>query len=88
MLEQAHPVALDGGRHRQFRRGEFEGKRMLFADLRVAPAGRTIELENPERAVVVAQLIDAIFVAVEREKAPGRLQPDAFGSSENSARVE
>ncbi len=87
VLEQTLAVALDGRRDRQFRRREFEGERMFFADLRIAPARRAIELEHPEGAVVVAQLIDAILVAVEREQAPGRLQPNAFRSSENHVRV-
>ena len=65
-----------------------EGEGVFLADLRIAPACRPVELEHPQGAVVVAQLIDAIFVAVEREQAPGRLQPDAFRSSENGARVE
>jgi hypothetical protein len=88
MLEQTFPVALDGRRHGQFSGREFEGERMFFGNLRVAPARRPIELEDPQGAVVVTQLIDAIFVAVEREQAPGRLQADAFRSSENGARVE
>ena len=75
-------------RHGQLRRGQLERERVLLVDLRIAPARRAIELEHPQRAVVVAQLIDAIFVAVEREQAPGRLQPDAFRSSEHDARVE
>ena len=86
--EQALAVALDGSRDGQLGRREFEGESMFFVDLRIAPARRAIELQHPQGAVVVAQLIDAIFVAVESEQAPGRLQPDAFRSVENGARVE
>src|SRR5690349_24911067 len=88
MLEEARSIAHDGRRHRQFRRREFERERMLLAYLRVAPASRTVELEDPQDAVVVTQLIDAIFIAVEREQAPGRLQADAFRRVENGFGVE
>ena len=74
--------------HRQLRRRELEGERVFLVDLRVAPARRAIELEHPQGAVVVAQLIDAILVAVEREQAPGRVQADAFRGRENRVRVQ
>jgi len=88
MHKQTLAIATNGRGHRQLGGDEFEGEFMFLADLGIGPACRPVELQHPERAVVVAELIDAIFVAVEREQAPGRLETDAFRRGENGSGVQ
>ena len=80
VLEQTNIVTTDWRRHGQLRVRQFERERVFLADRRVGPAERAIELQHPQRAVLVTQLIDAVLVAVERKQPSRRLQSDAFGS--------
>ena len=41
---------------------------MFFADLIIAPALRAIELSNHWRLFFNTNLVDAIFIAIERQK--------------------
>jgi len=88
MHKQTLAIAADRHGHRQFRGRELEGELVFLGDLGVGPARRPVELEHPQRAVLVTQLIDAIFVAVERKQSAGRLEADALRGSENRARMQ
>src|SRR4029077_12213442 len=63
---------------RQLRGGELGGELVLLADLRIAPAPRTVELEH-QLPFAHAELIHAIFVAVEREQPPIGLESEGGG---------
>src|SRR3569833_2927834 len=67
-LEQCFAADLHRGRHRQLSSRHFRGKLMLFGDLVIRPALRTIEFQH-EVAARTAQLIHPVLVAVEREEA-------------------
>jgi hypothetical protein len=88
MYKQALTVACDGGSDRQLGGGQLQGKRVFFADLRIAPACRTVELEHPQFAVIVAQLVDAILVAVQSEQAAGRSEANALRGREYGTRIK
>ena len=53
--------------HRNFLRRQFAGEGVLLADRRIAPAPRPVELGDHRRAVLDADLIHPVFVAVERQ---------------------
>ena len=55
--------------HRQTLAHEIETELMLFADLRIAPAQRSIELRDQRLAIFDADLIDTILITVQREQA-------------------
>ena len=77
-LERMQRAAVDFQRrdHRNFRSGEFCREGMFFDDLRVVPAAGAVELDHHRRAVFHTGLVDAVLVAVEREHAAVRHQPD------------
>ena len=73
--EAVVPAAVQGRalmfecRHdRDFLRLQRRGKRMLFENRGVGPASRAIELRNDRWTVFDANLVDAIFVTVERQE--------------------
>ena len=69
MLEQRLAIAQQWRHHRHFVFGQFQAEGVLFADCRIAPAVRAIELGDQRRFVLDAHLIDAVLVAVERQDA-------------------
>jgi hypothetical protein len=75
MHKQTLAIVAHRHGHRQFRGRELEGELVFLGDLGVGPARRPVELEHPQRAILVAQLIDAIFVAVERKQPPEGSRP-------------
>ena len=54
---------------------QLRGERVLLLDLRVAPAPGTIDLEHHRAAVVAADAIDAVLIAVQGEQPAIGLQP-------------
>jgi len=72
--------------HRNLALSELECERVLFGELRVAPALRAIELGDDARPVFQARLVDAVFVAVEREQPPVAAQADRFERVEHGVR--
>jgi hypothetical protein len=71
---------------RQLGRGHLGGERMLLADLLIAPAPRTVELED-QQTLVRAELIHAVFVAVEREQPPVTLEANRGSGIQNHIRA-
>ena len=69
--------------HRDFDVGQFEGELVFFEDGFVGPALRTVELGDQRFGVFDADLIDAVFVAVERENARIAEETDAFDGIEH-----
>ena len=61
-----HP-RMYGGDHRDLVSGELARKGVLLLDLRVAPAAGAVELGDQRFGAVDADLVDAVFVAVQRE---------------------
>ena len=55
---------------------------MLLGDLRIGPAARAVELGDDRRLVFAPHLVDAVFVAVERE------QPAIAADAERIERIE
>ena len=64
---QRHAVAKQGRHHRNFLRGQFTGKRVFLANRGIGPAARPIEFGDHRRAILDADLIHPILVAVERQ---------------------
>jgi len=63
--------------------GELAGEGVLLLDLRAAPASRPVELEHARRAVVQPYLVDAVFVAVQREQPAVGAQPGRIAGVEH-----
>src|SRR5690606_39849578 len=57
---------------------------VLLGDLRVGPAPGAVELDDDGAAVLEAYLVDAVLVAVQREKAPVAAQPDRLERIEHA----
>ncbi len=79
VLEQGGAVSVQGSYRRQLMLDEFCRERMLFEDLRIAPALGTVELGDHESPVLDLQLVHPVFVAVQLQQAssggePGGLQ--------------
>lgn len=55
--------------HRQALAREIEGELVLLAQRRVGPAQRAVELRDQRLAVLDADLVDAILIAVQRQQA-------------------
>ena len=64
---QGHAVAEQRRHHRNFLRRQFAGKCVLFANGGVGPAARAVELGDHGRAVLDPDLVDPVFIAVERQ---------------------
>ncbi len=64
---QRHAVAKQGRHHRNFLRGQFTGKGVFLANRGIGPAARTIEFGDHRLAILDADLIHPILVAVERQ---------------------
>ncbi len=79
--EQRAPADVQRRSDRHFGGGQLRGESMLFGDLRVAPARRTIEFED-QRAFAAPHLIHPVLITVEREK------PAISLESERGSRVE
>ena len=62
----------------QLARCEFEGKRVLFLNLRERPATRPIKLHNNRIGVIQAHLINPVFIAVERKQSEITVQTNRF----------
>jgi hypothetical protein len=77
----ARDVARRHGRHLGV--GELANERMLLADLRVAPAAGTVELDDDRRAVVEHRLVDAVLVAPERDQAAVAANADGLEGIED-----
>lgn len=65
--EQAFAVARQRRHHRHLAFRQLGGEGVLLADRRVAPAVRSVELGDQRLAVLDADLVHAVFVAVERQ---------------------
>ena len=61
---------------------------MLFRELRVGPAVRTVELRHHGRSVFEVRLVDAVLIAVEREQAPVAAQAGGLERIEHGVRRE
>ncbi len=66
--------------------GKLAHEAVLLEDLRVGPAPRAIELGHARRSVGEGNLVDAVFVAVEREQATVAFEPDAVECVEHDVR--
>ena len=66
---QGVAVNAAGWDNRQFGRAELQCKRMFFENGSIAPASRAIKLGDHGFVIFNADLIDAVFIAVEREEA-------------------
>ena len=64
---QRRTVAKQGRHHRNFLRGQFTGKGVFLANRGIGPAARTIKFGDQWLAVLDADLIHPILVAVERQ---------------------
>ncbi|MNN81272.1 hypothetical protein D3C81_1980820 [compost metagenome] len=72
-----------GSDHWYFAIGQFGGELMLFEDRVIAPAPRAIKLGDQGLGVFDADLIDAVFVAVEGHHAGIAEKTDAFDGVED-----
>ena len=71
---------------RQFCFGEFGEEGVLFGDRRVGQALRPIELRDDLAAVFQADLIDAVFVTVEREQMTVAMETECLDRGEDLVR--
>ncbi len=74
--------------HRHIALSQFEGEAVLFEDGLVGPALGAIELGDQRLAVFDADLIHAVFVAVERQHTGVAEETDAFDCVEDQVRGE
>jgi hypothetical protein len=74
--------------HRNFALGQFLGKSVLLQNLRVRPAIGAVELGDQRRAFVHADLINAVFIAVEGKLAAIGTQTETFNGIEHAVRRE
>ena len=74
-LKQRFAVDLYRGGNWKLSGRHFRGKLVLFGDLAIRPALRTIEFQH-EVATRTAQLIHPVLVAVEREQASIDIEAD------------
>ena len=86
MFEQALAVVNHRRYHRDITVGELEGKAVLFEDGFVGPALRSVEFGDQRFRVFDADLVHAIFVAVERKHAGIAQETDAFDGVEHQIR--
>ena len=82
VFEQALAVVNHGGNDRDFAVGQLEGETVFFKDRFVGPALRPIKLGNQRFRVFDADLIHAVFVAIECEHAGIAQESDAFDGIE------
>jgi len=73
---------------RDLARREFRDERMLFVDLRVAPAPGPVEFDDDGRRIVAPDLVDAVLVAAERLQTPVAAITDAVERVEDDVRCE
>ena len=78
MFVQGFAVVDHRRDHRDLDVGQFEGELVFFEDGLVGPALRSVELGDQRFGVFDADLIDAVFVAIERQNARIAQEPDAF----------
>ena len=71
---------------RQFRIGEFRDECVLFEDRGVAQSFGAIELGDDLAAVVEPDLVDAVFIAVEREQVAVATKSKSLDRGENQIR--
>ena len=69
VLEQGFAVTHQWCHHRHFVLGQLEAEAVLLADRRIGPALGAVELGNQRLFVVDADLINAVFVAVQGQHA-------------------
>ena len=69
MLQQGLAGKGNGSGDRDLSFTEASGKRVLFQDLGPAPATGAIELHHVATAILILELIDAVLVTVELDKA-------------------
>ncbi|MDB5794380.1 MAG: hypothetical protein JWR25_759 [Noviherbaspirillum sp.] len=79
---------LHRGYHRDLLLCQFLRERMFFENGRIAPAPRPIELCNHRRSLFHADLVHAIFVAVERDQSPVAMEAYAVEPVEDRIRIE
>src|SRR5690606_4672774 len=73
-VEEGVVVEEKRGDDRDFATGELERESVLLEDLLARPAAGPVELDDDRRAFVQIHLVDAVLVAVQREKPPVRTQ--------------
>lgn len=86
VLEQAGAVVDHRRHYRYVALGEFEGEAVFFEDGFVGPALGTVELGDQRFAIFDADLVHAIFIAVERQNAGVAEKTDAFYGVEDQIR--
>ena len=64
--------------NRDIRLRQFRGEVVLFLDTGIRPTPGAIKLHHHRRFVLEANLVDTIFVTIQREHAPVGHQPYAF----------
>jgi hypothetical protein len=69
MLQQGLAGKGNGSGDRDLSFTEASGKRVLFQDLGPAPATGAVELHHVATAILILELIDAVLVTVELDKA-------------------
>ncbi len=87
VFKKSAALEAHGRRHRQLRGRHLLRKNVLLVDLGVAPAGRPIELQH-QHPVGAAELVHAVFVAVEGKQPPIDVQADGSCGVEHDFRAE
>jgi hypothetical protein len=86
--EQRFPVDAHGCDQRNLRVRQFLRKIVLFLNLRIAPAARTVELGDNGVRILDADLVDAVLVAVQRQQTPIGQQAGGVDGLQHGIRVE
>ena len=87
-LVQRAPVQRQRGHHRDLALDQFGHKSVILEDGSVAPAIRSIELDDDRATLLAADLIDPVFIAVERQQAAVAMQANRIEGIEHTTRIE
>src|SRR5690606_24991448 len=86
VLEQRPSVVNDRRDDGHLRRGQLQGETVLLLDGGIAPSPGTIELRHERLRLLDAHLIDAVFVAIQRQDAPIRYVADGLDRRDDHIR--
>lgn len=85
MVQVVQCLSLDCERwnYRDVIPGKLEGESVFLKDSLVGPAARPVELGNDGRIVLDTDLVDAIFVAIERQESTVAVKADVLERGKN-----
>jgi len=87
-LVQGPALDRHGRHHRHLALGQLGHEGVFLEDGVIAPAPRAVELGHHRRAILAADLVDPVLVAVQGQQAAVAIDADALQGVEHAVRVE